>query len=350
VNLPTTVHVGGRAIGVGHPCFVVAEIGVNHDGEVDKARGLIDAAVSAGADAVKFQMFHAADLAARDAPLAVYQAAGRHASQLEMLEALELTDDELGALKTHCAEVGITPLATPFDERSVRLLVDLGFPAVKIASGDLTYDAFLEAVGATQRPVILSTGMTTLNQVRHAVDVLHGAGASDLVLLHCTSAYPAEPRAANLRAMDTMRDEFAVPIGYSDHTLGIDVALAATALGADVIEKHITLDTTASGPDHAASVEPDVFERLVKGIRTVESSLGSGRKEPTESERDIALVARRSLFARRNLPEGHVIGPDDLTARRPGTGLAPSERERVIGRVVAVPIAEGTLIEMSALE
>src|SRR5215203_3588177 len=320
------VKIGNKSIGPQLPVFVIAEAGVNHNGDLQMARALIDVAVEAGADAVKFQTFNADLLATSDAPKAEYQlqTTGDDESQLEMLRRLELSPDTHRELQSHCHERGIIFLSTPFDESAVDLLDELGVPAFKISSGDLTNSPLLEHVAGKGKPVILSTGMSELSELIEAVSVLNNAGCENPVLLHCVSNYPASAAEVNLRAMQTMRSAFDVPVGFSDHTEGIDVALAAVALGACVIEKHFTMDRTLPGPDHRASLEPAELRDLVRSIRRVETALGNGRKVPTVSELETAKVARRSLVAARDIPAGATLERDMVVMRRPGTGMSPA--------------------------
>ena len=271
----TSIQIGARVIGPDRPCFVIAEAGVNHDGGLEKAVRLVEVAVEAGADAVKFQTFKAERLVTASAAKADYQvrATGSSEPQAQMLRRLELADDDHRELMRQCDRHGILFLSTPFDEGSVDLLANLGVQAFKVASGDVTNFPLLIHIASKGRPVILSTGMSSLGEVEAAVRTLEHAGTRELALLHCVSNYPAEPGDANLRAMETMARAFRVPVGYSDHTLGIEVTLAAVALGACVVEKHFTLDRTLPGPDHHMSLEPDELATLIRGIRTVDAYL-----------------------------------------------------------------------------
>ncbi len=343
------IRISGRRIGEGRPCFVIAEAGVNHNGEIKIAKRLIDAAKKAGADAVKFQTFSAERLVTPEAPKAGYQLKNTSAaeSQLQMLKRLELSASDHRVLLDYCKKAGILFLSTPFDEISADLLETLALPAYKLPSGELTNHAFLAHVAKKSQPMIVSTGMSDLNEVADAVRAIKRAGNPPLILLHCVSNYPASPEDVNLRAMQTMRKTFGVPVGYSDHTLGIDVALAAVALGACVIEKHLTLDRNMRGPDHAASVEPAEFARLVAGIRAIEKALGHGRKERAVSESDTAKVARKSLVALRSIEKGDVFTPDVLTVRRPGTGLPPHHLSRLLGKKAGRRIPAGKVITES---
>jgi len=342
-----TIQVGNKLIGPGQPVFVIAEAGVNHNGDLKLARALIDVAVEASADAVKFQTFRADRLATPDAPKAEYQlrTTGNEESQFEMLRRLELSADAHRELQSYCEERGMIFLSTPFDEEAVDLLDELGVPAFKISSGDLTNSPLLEHVARKGKPVILSTGMSELSELIEAVSVLNTAGCETPILLHCVSNYPADPAEANLRAMQTMRSAFDVPVGFSDHTEGIDISLAAVALGACVIEKHFTLDRTLPGPDHRASLEPAELRELVRSIRRVETALGSGRKVPTATEVETAKVARRSLVAARDIPAGTILEREMVVMRRPGTGMLPAMLDTLLGRQAIRDIAAGTLLD-----
>lgn len=314
-------------------CYVIAEIGVNHNGSADLARDLIDVAAAAGADAVKFQTFTARDLVTEAASMADYQSrnTGRDRSQYAMLAELELSESDFSDLMDHCADRSIDFLSTPFGPSQADLLERLGVEAFKISSGDLTFHQFLQHVARKGRTIILSTGMATLAEVDSALAAIDAAGPVPVALLHCVSDYPAEPADCNLRAMATMAQAFGRPVGWSDHTLGSAVGHAAVALGARIIEKHITLDVKMDGPDHAASMAPNDFSAFVAGIRAIEASLGDGRKRPKPSELRTAAVARRSIVASRDLTAGATIGSGDVDILRPGTGMAPSMLDAIIG-------------------
>lgn len=346
------IKVGGRIIGHGCPCFVIAEAGVNHNGNLDMALQLVDASVRAGADAVKFQTFTAERIVTRDAPKAAYQkeTTDSSESQLQMLRKLELSSQDHRRLQTYCEERGIIFLSTPFDEKSADFLEELNIPAFKIPSGEITNLPFLEHVAHKGKPLILSTGMSSLEEVASAVAVIRGTGNRDLVLLHCVSAYPADPADVNLFAMQTMSAAFGVPVGFSDHTLGIEVALAAVALGSCVIEKHFTLSRALPGPDHRASLEPGELTALVRGVRIVEVALGDGRKEPVLSEADAATVARKSIVTAHDIPAGATITMDSLVMKSPGQGLPSSMLGKVIGRVAVKDIPADTLLGFDLLD
>jgi len=330
--------------------FIVAEAGVNHDGSLDDALTMVDVAAAAGADAVKFQTFRADALVTRRAAKAAYQVAntGHDGGQADMLRRLELSGEAHHRIADRCRARGIAFMSTAFDMDGLALLDRMGVPAIKIPSGDLTWAPMLLAAARTGRPLFVSTGMADLEEVRQALGVIafgltrHGEPASlsdcqaaftssagraavaeRVTVLQCTTQYPAPASAANLRAMSTMASEFGVPVGYSDHTLGIAVAAAATALGARVIEKHFTLCRTRSGPDHAASLEPDELKSLVRAIREVEAALGDGVKAPSAIEAPNRLIARRALVAVRPVAAGEMWASAAVTAKRPADGLSP---------------------------
>ncbi|MQF67082.1 N-acetylneuraminate synthase [SAR202 cluster bacterium AD-802-F09_MRT_200m] len=345
------VDIGNRRVGLDSPCFIIAEAGVNHNGSLEMGFELIDAAAEAGADAVKFQTFKAENLVTSLAPKAEYQLRTTDAaeSQYEMIRRLELSPEMHRALIDHCNQRNILFLSSFFDEESADLLQDLGVPAFKMPSGEITNLPLLAHVARKGKPMIVSTGMADMDEVAAAVHALREEGNREIILLQCVSNYPADPADVNLRAMNTMAAAFGLPVGYSDHTNGIEVAVAAVALGACVIEKHFTLDRNLPGPDHTASLEPDGLAALVRGIRTVESALGHGRKEPALSEANTAEVARKSLVAARDIPAGAVLTEDLIAVKRPGTGLPPLMRPQLAGRTVRVPIPEGTILQLDML-
>jgi N-acetylneuraminate synthase len=345
------VALGDRLVGPGRDVFVIAEIGVNHNGDMALAERLVDAAADAGADAVKFQTFTASDLVAGDAPKAQYQRerTSGNDSQLEMLRALELDAGDHARLAERCRARSLVFLSTPFDKSSIDLLVGLGLPALKIASPDLTNPLLLEQAAATGLPLLLSTGLATLAEVEEGVRAARAAGAAGVVVLHCESAYPAPAAEANLLAIPAMAEYLGVPVGYSDHTLGLDASAAAVALGACVIEKHLTLDRAFAGPDHAASSEPDEFAALVRSIRTVESALGDGIKRAMPAEEANRAAIKRSLAAARDLEAGTVLAAEMLIALRPGTGVPPSRLGDVVGRTLVRSLGRGELVDPSLL-
>ena len=346
------IALGEHRIGGSAACFVIAEAGVNHNGDLDLARRLIDAAAAAGADAVKFQTFSAERIATRDAPKAAYQKRTTSAgeSQYAMLRRLELSEKAHRILMDHCRARGIMFLSSPFDERSADLLESLGVAGFKIPSGEITNLPFLAHVAAKQRPLIMSSGMSDLTEVVAAVETCAATGNRDIVLLHCLSDYPADPAETNLRAMATMAEACSLPVGFSDHTDGTAITLAAVALGACAIEKHFTLDRNLPGPDHLASLEPDALTAMMQQIRAVESALGDGRKRPQPSELTTRAVARKSLVAARDLPSGVTLAAADLAALRPGTGLSPALTGQVIGRRTRRRIRTGTPLVWEMLD
>jgi len=332
--------------------FVIAEAGVNHNGDLELARRLCDAAHATGADAVKFQTFRAEDLVVPGAPTAGYQQKQTgEQDQFAMLRKLELSEADHAVLRDHCARLGIEFFSTPFSEDAVDLLVKLGVRRMKMPSGELTHRALIAKAAATQLPLLLSTGMATLAEVREALDWVKAARGHlrEVAVLHCTSAYPATDEALNLRALQTMADELGLPVGYSDHSLGIEASLAAVALGATVIEKHLTLDRTLPGPDHAASLEPAEFRQMVQGIRRVSRMRGDGLKQPQPQELDAARVARRSIVAAQDIPAGATLQPAMLACRRPATGIAPRDWDRVVGSTARIAIAAGTVLQWDQL-
>ncbi len=347
----STINAGERRIGPGEPCFIIAEAGVNHNGQRDLAKKLVDAADSAGADAVKFQTFRAERLVLADAPKAEYQVrtSGGEESQYEMLKRLELSEDDHRTLLEYCRQKGIVFLSTPFDEVSAEFLDELGVPLMKVGSGDLTNLPLLVHIAGTGRPMIISTGMATLEEVRTAVKAVRQVGNDQIVLLQCVTNYPADPADVNLRAMTTMREQFGVVVGYSDHTLGIEVSIAAVALGACVIEKHFTVNRALPGPDQRASLEPQELAALVSGIRKLEAALGDGVKRPADSEAEMITVARRSLTAAVDIPAGTMLTRAMIAVRRPATGLAPALLEQTIGRRATEDIRAGTSLQEEML-
>ncbi|MGA8728733.1 MAG: N-acetylneuraminate synthase [Terracidiphilus sp.] len=326
--------------------LVIAEAGVNHNGSLDLALKLIDAAKASGADAVKFQTFRADLLATRSAHKAAYQErlTANSESQFQMLQRLELDAAAHRCLVEHCRKVGIQFLSSPFDTQSADLLDEMDLPLYKIPSGEITNLPFLEYLAGKGRPLILSTGMSTLGEVEEAVGLLKAAGASHLTLLHCVTEYPAPYAEVNLRAMQTLKMAFGLPVGYSDHTPGIEIAIAAVALGAEVIEKHFTLDRSLPGPDHAASLEPGELQQMVTAIRHVEAALGNGIKMPAACELPNISVARKSLVALRPLPAGHRLTAGDLDIKRPGNGLAPKMIPALIGRTLRTDLEKDEVI------
>lgn len=331
--------------------LIIAEAGVNHDGDLDRARALVRAAATAGADMVKFQTFSAAKIAAGHAPKAAYQQVSTDAgeSQRDMIARLELSRADHDALVAECATAGIRFFSTGFDAESLNMLVDeIGIDRIKVPSGEITNLPLLRHVAAKRLPVILSTGMATLGEIEDAIGVLEAGGVAraDMTVLHCNTEYPTPPADVNLKAMNAIGAALGVAIGYSDHTLGTEISVAATALGATVIEKHFTLDRTLPGPDHAASLEPDELAAMVRGIRNVEAALaGDGIKRPSASEIGNRPIARKSIVAARDIAAGEILSADNLTAKRPGTGLSPMLWDSVVGRPAARAFVADEMIE-----
>jgi N,N'-diacetyllegionaminate synthase len=331
--------------------FVISEAGVNHNGSIDLALRLVDAAKASGANAVKFQTFRAQRLASRAAHKAAYQerTTANTESQFQMLQRLELDVTAHRRLMDHCQQVGIQFLSSPFDMESADLLAEMDLPLFKVPSGEITNLPFLKHIARKGKPMIVSTGMSTLGEVEEAVNVLRDAGATQLTLLHCVTEYPAPYNEINLRAMQTLKTAFGLPVGYSDHTPGIEIAVAAVALGAEVIEKHLTLDRALPGPDHHASLEPAEFAQMVSSIRHVEQSLGNGIKVPVPCEVPNIAVARKSIVAARGLAAGRTLVAADLEIKRPGNGLAPKFLPALIGRTLRVSVREEELLDWTHL-
>lgn len=345
------IKIANRGIGDGKRCFIIAEAGVNHNGNFVLAKQLIDAAIEAGADAVKFQTFEVEKLVTKFAPLANYQKRNLNTkSQYEMLKKVELSKLEFKELFNYCKKKKIIFLSTPFDSQSAEFLYRLGIAAFKIGSTDLTNIPLLLQVAKYTKPIILSTGMSTLLEVKETVEAIYSTGNKKLILLHCTSNYPTKYKDVNLRAMDTLKKKFDIPVGYSDHTLGFEVALAAVAMGACIIEKHFTLNKSLPGPDHQASLEPRELKMLVEGIRKIEESLGKEKKELLASERQMCRLMRKSIAANTDIHKDSVITEEMLTIKRPGTGLAPRELPLVLGKKAQRDIPSDTLISHDMLK
>ena len=330
-----SIRLGDRALGAGAPCLVIAEIGSNHDGSLDRALALIDAAAAAGADVVKFQSFRAETLLARRWPAP--DGGWRSAEAYPILERLEVPTEWHAPLRARAQARGVLFLSTPFDEARAGLLAALGVPAFKVASGDLTHLPLLRRLGSYGRPVLLSTGLATDDEIAAAIEaVADGAGAPErrppIVLLHCVSLYPLRPRDANLQALPALAARFGCPIGWSDHSPGHTLALGAVALGACVVEKHFTDDRSRSGPDHGFAMEPQEWRAMVDALRELETALGDVRKRPRPDEENERVWARRAVYAARALPAGTAVGPDDLKVVRPALGLPPSALPGLLGR------------------
>ena len=328
------IKIENRYIGENEPRFIIAEAGVNHNGDIELAKKLVDIAAESGADAIKFQTFKAENVAIKNAPKAEYQVKNTNSdeSQYDMIKKLELSEEEFRELHRYARKKGIIFLSTPFDFESADFLEELGVPAFKVSSTDLTNLPFLEYIAEKGKPIILSTGMGTLGEIEEAVSTIKNTGNEDIILLHCITSYPAKFESLNLRAIQTLKEAFKLPVGFSDHSLGIYAPIAAVALGAVVIEKHFTLDKNLPGPDHKASLNPCELKEMIRGIRLIEKALGDGIKRPTPEEEEIKKIARRSIVAKVDIPKGAIITKDMITFKRPGTGLPPKYYNKIIGK------------------
>ena len=328
--------------------YIISEAGDNHNGDFNTALKLVDVAKRAGADCVKFQTFVTEEIISKYAEMAEYQKknTGKEESQFEMVKRLELSFDEFRKIKEYCDRVGIQFLSTPFDLKSVDFLNELGVPFFKIPSGEITNYPYLIKIAHTGKPVVMSTGMCEPDEILAAINVLEKNGSGEITLLHCNTEYPTPLKDVNLYAMRTMKKMFGKKVGYSDHTKGIEVPVAAVALGACVIEKHFTLDKNMPGPDHKASLEPDELGRMVKNIRNIEIALGDGVKRVSESERKNIAIARKSIVARRNIQEGEILTEENLAVKRPGTGINPMQWMEVLGTRAVRDFKEDELIEI----
>lgn len=346
------VRLGDRLVGDGESCFIIAEAGVNHNGDVNLAKKLIDAAREAKADAVKFQSFKAENVVIRKAPKAKYQkqTTGSAESQYEMIKKLELKEQDFKDLFDYAHRKGIIFLSSPFDKRSIDLLDKLGIPAFKIGSGEITNLPLISYIAQKGKPIILSTGMSTMAEIKEALQVINDEGTRDIVLLHCITSYPAKVESSNLRVMRTLKRAFKLPVGLSDHTIGITVPIAAVALGAAALEKHFTLDKNLPGPDHKASLTPEELNQMIIVVRQVEKAMGNGIKSPTEEEEKIREVVRRSIVARVEISKGTLITEEMLDIKRPGTGIKPKYMNKVIGAVARCRIEQDELLTMNKLE
>lgn len=342
--MTSRVVINGRSIGPDQPCYIIAEIGVNHNGDLGLAHRLIDLAAASGADAVKFQTFVTDELTLSDAPQAEYQARSvGEKSQADMLRQYELPFPAFAELQAHCAQAGVDFISTAFDAVSLDFIIGLGPACLKWPSGEINNLPLLRMAARSGLPLLLSTGMGTMTEVSRALDWL--GPDVPTVILQCVSQYPAEIEDQNLRVLPAMAGAFGCPVGFSDHTIGPYAAIAARALGMAVLEKHFTMDRAMAGPDHHASVEPDDFRELVRAIRAIERGLGDGLKRPRAVEGDVARVARKSLVYRRDLAAGQVLSEDDLTTKRPGTGVSPDQFDAFIGRRLTRDVRRDTLLK-----
>jgi len=346
------IEIAGRRIGPGYPCFIIAEAGVNHNGDVDLAKRLVDISREVGADAVKFQTWITEKLILPDAAMAEYQQQniGIEQSQSEMLKRMELSYEQYREIKAYADQQEILFFSTPDEEDSADFLDELGVLLFKIGSGEVTNLPLIRHVARMHKPIILSTGMSSLGDVEAAVRVMEETSENRLILLHCVSSYPSIPSDSNLRAMDTMSVAFGYPVGFSDHTMGYEVTLAAVARGACVIEKHLTLDRKMTGPDHRASLNPDEFAAMVRAIRTIESALGDGIKQPTLAELEVKKVVQKTIVTTKTVRVGETITLSDLTLKRSSGGLSPRYLEFIIGRKMRIDVAVNQTISLNMLE
>ena len=343
------VNIAGRLVGEDEPCFIIAEAGVNHNGDVNLARKLIEVAKDAGADAVKFQTFKAEDVVTKSAEKAPYQkeSTGAGESQFEMIKKLELKTKDFEELSNYAQKRGMVFLSSPFDKGSVDLLDGMCVPAFKIGSGEITNFPLLKHIARKKKPVILSTGMAVLGEIEEALTAIRQEDLDAIILLHCVSCYPTKIEDVNLKVLETLRQAFRLPVGLSDHTLGNITPIAAVALGACAIEKHVTLDKKLPGPDHSASLEPGELKEMVKAIRDVEKALGDGIKRLTVEEEENKKAARRSIVARVDIPTGAVITEEMLDVKRPGIGLEPKFINLIIRKKANENIMSGEVITLS---
>ncbi|DAC72549.1 MAG TPA: N-acetylneuraminate synthase [Thermoplasmata archaeon] len=345
------IQLGTKCIGDKQPCFIIAEAGVNHNGKLNIAKKLVDVAVLAKADAVKFQTFKTEGVVTNDVGIASYakKNIGKNLTQLEMIKRYELRYDEFKQLKKYCDKKKILFLSTPHSFDAIDFLEDL-VPAYKFGSGDLTNTKALHYAARKHKPIILGTGMATLSEVRTAIRTIRATGNHHIIALHCTTNYPCPLAEVNLRAMLTMQNTLNCLVGYSDHTVGITVPIMAATLGAVVIEKHFTLDKSMSGPDHKASLEPEELTQMVTAVRNVETTLGSYAKKPTPSEKEIMKLVRKSIVANQHIKKGVIIRNTMLAIKRPGNGLSPTKIEQILGKKTKKPIQKDERIRLNMVE
>jgi N,N'-diacetyllegionaminate synthase len=326
--------------------YIIAEAGVNHNGSLELAFELVRQAKKAGCDCIKFQTFKAENLITRTAPKAEYQIKNtkNNGSQFEMLKKLELPIEKLIQVKNLCDEIKIDFLSSPFSIEDAAELEEIGMKKYKLPSGEITNKPLLQFVGKTGKPIILSTGMSTVDEVQKALDWIYETGNNKITLLHCTSNYPTPVNEVNMRSMLTLKERFGLPVGYSDHTKGTVIPVMAAAMGAEVIEKHMTLDRNMDGPDHKASLEPSEMKELVNDVRMVEKAFGSGEKVPNQSEIPTRALVRKSIISTRTIKKGAVITSEDICCKRPGTGLPPEMFEQTVGKIAARDIEPDSIL------
>jgi len=328
--------------------YIIAEAGVNHNGSIEVAKKMVDVAKESGVDAIKFQTFQAEKMVTARSSKAEYQKKGttEGESQLEMLKKLQLSQEEFILLRTYCEQIGIEFLSTPFDLESLAFLYRIGLKRWKIPSGEITNLPYLIKIAETKQPAILSTGMATMEEVEAAVEVLNKYGVKEITLLHCTTEYPTPFEDVNLKAMLTLKEHFNMSVGYSDHTMGIEIPMAAVAMGATIIEKHFTLGRNMEGPDHKASLEPDELKAMVSAIRHIEVAFGDGVKKPARSERKNVEIVRKSIVASKKIKQGELFNEANLTVKRPGIGISPMKWFDVLGKRSLRDFEEDELIEL----
>lgn len=344
--------IGNKTISEHSPVFIIAEGGVNHNGDLEMARKLLEEAAVCGVDCVKFQTFKAERVVTKNAPKAQYQmgTTDKAESQLAMLEKIELKPEHHVELKKHAEKLGMIFLSTPYNFEDIDFLESIGVLAYKAASGQIVELPFLRKIAKTHKPIFLSTGMATIAEIDSALKVIYREGNDKVVLLQCTTNYPSRTEDANLRVIQTFRSAFDMLTGYSDHTIGDEAAIAAVALGAKVIEKHFTLDKNLPGPDHSSSMTPEELKSLVEKVRRTESALGSAQKEPAEVERENVIGMRRSIVASRDIRSGEMISEDNITFKRPATGLSPQFYDIIIGKKAAKDISSDELLQMDMIK
>lgn len=345
------IQIKDKIIGTGFPCFIIAEAGVNHNGELDLAKNLVDVAVAARADAVKFQTFIAEGVVTSSSEIADYARhnIGKNMKQIDMLKKCEMNYEDFKFLKEYCDKKNIIFLSSPHSFDAIDFLQDL-VPAYKFGSGDLTNIPALQHAAKKNKPLLLGTGMATLEEVKHVIHTIRSIGNNQIVALHCTTNYPCSYEDVNLRAMMTIQRELDCLVGYSDHTLGLFVPAIAVALGAAIIEKHFTLDKKLSGPDHKASLEPEELIEMIKQIRDVEKILGSSEKKPTDSEKKIIKSVRKSIVAGKNIRKDEIIKKEMLMIKRPGIGISPADLEKIIGKKTKKNITIDEIIRWDMVE
>ena len=345
------IKIGKKTIGKSYPCFIIAEAGVNHNGQIKLAKKLIDAAVNAGADAVKFQAFKTEELVIKNADIVEYaeKNIGKKTSQFNLLKNLSLNYKDFIILKKYCDKKNIIFLATPHSFDAIDFLDDL-VPAFKFGSGDITNIPSLKYAAKKHKPMILGTGMATMKEVKDAINAINSTGNKNIIALHCTTNYPCPIEEVNLRAMTTMKKELKCLVGYSDHTLVITVPIMSVTLGAVILEKHLTLDKKLSGPDHKASLEPNEFKQMVIEIRNVEKAMGNFEKKPTKSEKNIINYVRKSIVANQDIIKGTKINRSMIAIKRPGTGLPPTKLDKIINKKAKRYITKDELFHLDMVE